>query len=154
MISEFGIILLFIIASILLVALVLGISKILRANKPGAEKNEVYESGELTKGDAQISFNIRFYIVAIIFVLFDVELVLLFPWSTVFGDSKIVAELGKEWLVFAGIEMLVFIGILALGLLYVWRKGLLDWVLTSSKPEEYKSPVPKQLYDDLNKKYS
>lgn len=153
MISEFGYILLFILGAILLVMVVLGISRLLRPDRPGGEKNAVYESGELPHGDARLSFNIRFYIVAIIFILFDVELVLLFPWSTVFGDVALLEREGTAWLWFAGLEMLIFIGVLALGLVYVWRKGHLDWVLPENKTEEFRSPVPPRLYDEINKKY-
>lgn len=153
MISEFGYILLFIVGAILLVLLMLGIARLMRPDRPGPEKNEVYESGELPSGDARLSFNIRFYIVAIVFLLFDVELVLLFPWSTVFGDAAIVEKEGAAWLWFAGIEMLIFIGVLALGLVYVWRKGHLDWVMPRNQPEEFRSPVPPALYDEINKKY-
>lgn len=153
MISEFGYILLFVLGAILLVLLMLSIARHMRPERPGPEKNEVYESGELPSGDARLSFNIRFYIVAIVFLLFDVELVLLFPWSTVFGDAAIVAEQGTSWLWFTGVEMLIFIGVLALGLVYVWRKGHLDWILPENKTEEFRSPVPPQLYDEINKKY-
>ena len=128
MISEFSYLLLFIIASIVLLLILLAVAKLVRPNRPDAVKNDVYESGELTHGDAHVSFNLRFYIVAIIFILFDVELILLFPWATVFGDVEIVKELGTSWFWFAGIEMLIFVGILALGLLYVWKKGHLDWI--------------------------
>ncbi|WP_367915932.1 NADH-quinone oxidoreductase subunit A [Leadbetterella sp. DM7] len=154
MISEFGYILLFILGSVLLVVIMLGISRLMRPDRPGGEKNEVYESGELPIGNARLSFNIRFYIVAIVFLLFDVELVLLFPWSVVFGDAALLEKQGSAWLWFAGIEMLIFIGVLVLGLVYVWRKGHLDWILPESKTEEFRSPVPPELYDGINKKYS
>jgi NADH-quinone oxidoreductase subunit A len=154
MISEFGYILLFIIGAIVLVLLMMGIGRLLRPNNPGVEKNEIYESGELPEGDAKVSFNLRFYIVAIIFILFDVELMLLFPWSTVFGDSNLLEQFGASWLWFAGIEMMIFVGVLALGLVYVWKKGHLDWVLPDPKAEEFKSPVPDEMYDKINKKYS
>ncbi len=154
MISEFGYVLLFLLGAILLVLIVLGIAKMMRPDRPGIEKNEVYESGELPSGNARISFNIRFYIVAIIFILFDVELVLLFPWSTVFGDAALLEKEGAAWLWFAGIEMLIFIAVLALGLVYVWRKGHLDWVLPESRTEEVRSSVPPELYEEINKKYS
>lgn len=153
MISEFGYLLLFIAGAILLVLGMIGVAALMRPHRPGIEKNAVYESGELPSGDARISFNIRFYIVAIIFILFDVELVLLFPWSTVFGDAAILEREGAAWLWFAGIEMLIFIGVLALGLVYVWKKGHLDWVLPENKTEEFRSPVPPGLYDEINKKY-
>lgn len=138
----------------LLVLGMLGLASLLRPNRPGEEKNAVYESGELPVGDARVSFNIRFYIVAIVFILFDVELVLLFPWSTVFGDAAILEREGAAWLWFAGVEMFIFIGVLALGLVYVWKKGHLDWILPENRTEEFRSPVPPGLYDEINKKYS
>ncbi|ADQ17041.1 NADH dehydrogenase subunit A [Leadbetterella byssophila DSM 17132] len=154
MISEFGYLLLFILAAILLVLLVLGIARLLRPNRPSEEKNEVYESGELPVGDARVSFNIRYYIVGIIFLLFEVELVLLFPWSTVFGDVNQLNDMGVKWLWFAGFEILLFIGLLALGLVYVWKEGLLDWVMPAPENEEVNSPVPGDLYEALNQKYA
>jgi NADH-quinone oxidoreductase subunit A len=154
MLSEFGYILLFVIGAILLALVMMGIGKLLRPDNPGEEKNAVYESGELPEGDAHVSFNLRFYIVAIIFILFDVELVLLFPWSTVFGDGQLVEKFGPSWLWFAGVEILIFMGVLTLGLVYVWRMGHLDWVLPEQKTEKFKSPIPNDLYDKINKKYS
>ncbi len=154
MISEFGYLLLFILGAMLLVLGMLGLASLMRPDRPGEEKNAVYESGELPVGDARVSFNIRFYIVAIVFILFDVELVLLFPWSTVFGDAAILEREGVAWLWFAGVEMFIFIGVLALGLVYVWKKGHLDWILPENKTEEFRSPVPPGLYDEINKKYS
>jgi NADH-quinone oxidoreductase subunit A len=103
MISQFGYLLLFILAAILLALLMLGIGYLLRPNRPSEEKNSTYESGELAVGDARVSFNIRYYIVGLIFLLFEVELVLLFPWSTVFGDVHLYEQLGTKWLWFAGV---------------------------------------------------
>jgi len=68
--------------------------------------------------NARLQFNIRFYVVALIFLIFDVELVLLFPWAVVFKDLGLVAF----------VEMLIFLGILTVGLVAVWRRGDLDWV--------------------------
>jgi NADH-quinone oxidoreductase subunit A len=79
-----------------------------------------YECGEIPEGSAWIRFNIRFYVLALIFIIFDVEIVFLLPWAVVF------TKLGA----FAFIEGIVFIGILAVGLAYVWKKGDLEWVKT------------------------
>ena len=132
----------------------MGIAAWMRPYRPGIEKNAAYESGELPSGDARLSFNIRFYIVAIVFLLFDVELVLLFPWSAVFGDAALLERLGPAWIWFAGMEMLIFIGILALGLGYAWKKGHLSWILPVNSREEFRSPVPRKFYEEINKKYS
>ncbi len=90
----------------------------LRPNRKSAEKLTTYECGEDPIGNAWIQFNIRFYVFALIFVVFDVEAVFLLPWARVFKD------LG--WLAY--FEGLVFIAILAVALAYVWRKGDLAWV--------------------------
>jgi NADH-quinone oxidoreductase subunit A len=90
---------------------------LLRPHRPYPSKLTTYECGETPIGDTRVRFNIRFYIVALIFLIFDVEVVFLFPWATVYKN------LG--W--FAFIEMMVFLLILFVGYAYVWRKGDLDW---------------------------
>lgn len=154
MISQFGFVLLFFVSGMLLVLLMLGIAKLLRPNNPNEQKNDTYESGELSSGPALVSFNLRFYIVALVFILFDVELVLLFPWATIFGDEKLVAESNNAWLLYSGIEMAIFIFILALGLAYVWSKGHLEWINKGVPFENEKSIVPDKYYDKVNEKYS
>lgn len=92
--------------------------KILRPSRFSEEKLTTYECGENPQGSAWIQFNIRFYVFALIFIVFDVEAAFLLPWAVVFK------ELGP----LAFVEGLVFIFILAVGLAYVWRKGDLEWV--------------------------
>jgi NADH:ubiquinone oxidoreductase subunit 3 (subunit A) len=91
---------------------------ILRPRRFSEEKLTTYECGENPTGSAWIQFNIRFYVFALIFIIFDVEAVFLLPWAVVFR------ELG----VLAFVEGLVFIAILVVALAYVWRKGDLEWV--------------------------
>ena len=93
-----------------------------RHNK-GGEKLTSYECGEVPEGSAWIQFNVRFYIIALIFLIFDVEVIFLFPWAVVF---KSLTESGFGLLAF--IEMFVFVIILVVGFAYVWVKGDLDWV--------------------------
>jgi NADH:ubiquinone oxidoreductase subunit 3 (subunit A) len=92
--------------------------KVLRPSRFSEEKLTTYECGENPTGSAWVQFNIRFYVFALIFIIFDVEAVFLLPWGVVFK------ELG--WLAF--VEGLVFIFILVVALAYVWRKGDLAWV--------------------------
>jgi NADH-quinone oxidoreductase subunit A len=92
--------------------------KVLRPERFSEEKNTTYECGENPQGSAWIQFNIRFYVFALIFIVFDVEAAFLLPWAVVF----------KELGVLAFVEGLVFIAILAVGLAYVWAKGDLEWV--------------------------
>ena len=88
-----------------------------RFNK-GGDKLEIYECGELPEGSAWVQFNIRCYIIALIFIIFDVEVVFLFPWAVVFKDLGLIAF----------VEVMMFLGILIVGFIYVWMKGDLDWV--------------------------
>ncbi|KQS31552.1 NADH-quinone oxidoreductase subunit A [Dyadobacter sp. Leaf189] len=153
MISDFGYILLFIIAALVLLGVMLTIAKFLRPHKPNEEKLTTYESGEDPLGNAQIQFNVRFYIVALVFVLFEVELLFLFPWSVVFGNEDLIAQTNGEWGWFAMAEMTVFIGILILGLAYAWVKGYLDWVRPKPQIPEVKSLVPADMYKQVNERY-
>lgn len=151
--SEFGEVLLFIIGGALFVLISLVISKLIRPNRPNAQKLTTYESGEEPISSAWTQFNIRFYIVALIFILFEVELVFLFPWSTIFAREELIVETNGLWGWFSFIEMVIFILILALGLAYAWVNGLLDWVKPEQKSMDYKSVVPRELYDKVNQKY-
>ncbi len=96
---------------------------VLRPSRFSEEKLTIYECGEDPTGSAWIQFNIRFYVVALIFIVFDVEAIFLLPWAVVFR------ELGA----LAYVEGLVFIGILIVALAYVWRKGDLAWVRSEDR---------------------
>jgi NADH-quinone oxidoreductase subunit A len=152
-ISEFGEILLFIIGGALFIILTLFVSKLIRPDRPNAEKLSTYESGEEPVSSAWMQFNIRFYIVALIFLLFEVEMIFLFPWSTIFADRKLIEATNGQWGWFAVIEAVIFIVVLALGLVYAWVNGHLDWIKPEPSPTGYKSPVPKKLYENINQKY-
>ena len=93
-----------------------------RHNK-GKDKLMSYECGEVPEGSAWVKFNIRFYIIALVFIIFDVEVVFLFPWAAVYQSF---INQGNGLLVL--IEMLLFVIILTVGFAYVWVKGDLDWV--------------------------
>lgn len=117
MLTEFGRVFLFILVGAGFVAIGMAFAWILRPHRPYPGKNATYECGESPLGDTRIRFNVRFYVIALVFLIFDVEVVFLFPWAVVYGT------LG--W--FAFFEMLVFLAILLVGYAYVWRKGDLDW---------------------------
>ena len=95
---------------------------VIRPSRFSEEKLTTYECGEDPVGNAWVQFNIRFYVFALIFLVFDVEAVFLLPWATVFRELGAIAYL----------EGLVFIAILVVALAYVWRKGDLAWV----RPED------------------
>ncbi|MDP6033127.1 MAG: NADH-quinone oxidoreductase subunit A, partial [Candidatus Marinimicrobia bacterium] len=85
---------------------------------PNPDKLATYECGEESEGSAWVQFNIRFYVVALIFLIFDVEVVFLFPWAVVFNELGMLAF----------VEMAIFLIILMVGLAYVWKKSDLDWI--------------------------
>lgn len=95
--------------------LILG--KLVSPNKPDAEKNSPYECGFEAFEDARMKFDVRYYLVAILFILFDLEIAFLFPWAVV------LQEIG----LFGFIAMLVFLGVLVIGFIYEWMKGALEW---------------------------
>jgi NADH-quinone oxidoreductase subunit A len=151
--SDFGEVLLFIIAGMIFIVVTLFISKIIRPHRPNVEKLSTYESGEEPVGSAWTQFNIRFYIIALVFLLFEVEIVFLFPWSTIFANEELIKQTNGLWGWFSLIEMILFILVLALGLAYAWVNGHLDWIKPDPKPTEFISPVPKGHYDAINQKY-
>ena len=104
------------------VAIILGVAplvlaKFIAPKKPGQSKQAPYECGLESTGDPWVQFRVQYYIYALLFVIFDVEVVFIYPWALVWK--------GLGPVVFA--EMLVFIAILAVGLVYAWKKGVLEW---------------------------
>lgn len=99
-----------------------GISWLLRPSVPEQGKSAVYESGEVATGDTRIRFNIQYYMVALLFLVFDIETVLIFPWTVVYRDA--VTEFG---LASALLPMLAFIAVLVIGLAWAWRNGAVEW---------------------------
>ncbi|MBU0529933.1 NADH-quinone oxidoreductase subunit A [bacterium] len=118
MYRDFGTVFLFIIIGAVLLTAALLLAKILSPSRPSKNKLSTYECGEEAEGFAWVQFNIRYYVIALIFIIFDVEVLFLFPWVVVYKD------LG--WLAF--IEMAIFLLILIIGLIYVWKKGDLNWI--------------------------
>jgi NADH-quinone oxidoreductase subunit A len=121
--TQFGQILVFLLLAVIFVFIGLLVSRIISPHNPTKEKRITYECGEDVLGPSWVKFNIRFYVIALIFVVFDIEVVFLFPWAVVFQNMGM----------FAFIEMLVFLVILAVGFVFVWARGDLEWV--RPKPE-------------------
>jgi NADH-quinone oxidoreductase subunit A len=133
---HFANVLVFFVLGLGLCALMLGLGRLVRPANPLAPKLTTYECGEPPTGNAWINFNIRFYLVAIIFVIFDVELAFMYPVVTVFRDWL---QSGRG--LFALVEMLLFLGVLAIGLVYVWVKRDLQWL--KQLPAEAGGDLPK-----------
>ncbi len=118
MVSSYTDVLMFFLAGIGFVIVTLLIGRLLRPHNPYPEKTAPYECGEIPVGEGQAPFNIRYYIFALLFVVFDVEVVFLFPWAVV------LRELGM----YAFVLMVIFLFMLVDGLIYAWKKGVLRWV--------------------------
>jgi NADH-quinone oxidoreductase subunit A len=104
--------------ALLLAGLLLGVAALLRPNKPSREKSLAYESGVNPVGDGWSQSQVRYYMFALLFVVFDVEAVFMFPWATQL----------ERYAGFGLAEMGIFVLVLLLGLVYAWRKGVLRWV--------------------------
>jgi len=120
---HFGNVLVFLVLGFVLAALMLGLGRLLRPANPETAKLTSYECGEPPSGSAWINFNIRFYLVALVFVVFDVELAFMYPVMAVF-KSWVAAGRGLAALA----EIGLFIAVLAVGLAYVWVKRDLEWL--------------------------
>ena len=135
---HFAVVLFFALTAIGFVLAMLVAGRFLRPHAPSAEKSMIYECGEKPLGHAWSNFNARFYLVALVIVVFEVEIALMFPVAAVY--RSFVAK-GEGLLVFA--EISVFVGILAVGLAYVWAMGDLDWVKSLKQDLLRASPVSK-----------
>ncbi|MBI5575428.1 MAG: NADH-quinone oxidoreductase subunit A [Deltaproteobacteria bacterium] len=129
MLTDFATVLVFMVLGAVTVALMLLVSRLVQPRDPTAVKLSTYECGEVPFGSSWVQFNIRFYVVALIFIIFDVEVALLYPWAVIFQRLGMVAF----------VEAFVFIVILLAGLAYLWKEGDLDWVRTMQD-----APAPKE----------
>lgn len=117
MLTEFGKIFIFLLTAVLFVIVAVVAAKLIRPSRPTREKLLTYECGENVEGTPWVKFNIRFYVVALIFLIFDVEVVLLIPWAMVYQSFGFLGYI-------VGVIFLLLIG---LGMAYEWRKGDLEW---------------------------
>jgi NADH-quinone oxidoreductase subunit A len=117
MLEQYFPILLFVVVGLGIGVLMLSLGAMLAPNRPDAEKNSPYECGFEAFEDARMKFDVRYYLVAILFILFDLEIAFLFPWAVVLPD------IGLEGFV----AMMIFLLILIVGFVYEWKKGALEW---------------------------
>ena len=124
--EHYQVALIFLLVGVAMVAAPMVMLTLLRPRKPSVAKEVPYECGVDPIGDAHVCFDLRFYTDALIFVVFDVEAVLMFPWAKVFRSLRDPA--GHPMTGVALVEGLLFVGVLVFGLAYVWVKGDIDWV--------------------------
>ncbi len=116
-------ILMFVLVGVAVGVLPVAMGFVLAPSRPDPEKLSQYECGFEAFEDARMKFDVRYYLIAILFILFDLEVAFLFPWATIFKD--IVAT--ESIKLFGFVEMLVFVAILVVGYIYAWAKGALEW---------------------------
>jgi NADH-quinone oxidoreductase subunit A len=117
MLENYFPILVFLTVGVVMGGVLLSLGFILAPRRPDAEKNSPYECGFEAFEDSRMKFDVRYYLVAILFIIFDLEIAFLFPWAVVLNDIGIVGF----------VSMLVFLGILVIGFIYEWKKGALEW---------------------------
>jgi NADH-quinone oxidoreductase subunit A len=115
--TEYLPILLFLGISTILAIALLAIGSLLGPKSPGADKGSPYECGFEAFEDARMKFDVRYYLMAILFIVFDLEIAFLFPWAVVFTEIGVIAM----------IEMALFLALLVVGFVYIWKKGALEW---------------------------
>jgi len=115
--ESYAPLLIHLVAAVLLSAALVAASMLVGYRRPSRTKQQAYECGITPSGDAREPFPVKFYLVAMLFILFDVEAIFLYPWAYVYR--------ALHW--FGFVEMLVYIGILLAGYVYLWKKGALDW---------------------------
>jgi NADH-quinone oxidoreductase subunit A len=111
------ILILFVVAN---AVILIGLSQILSATRHTAVKSAPYESGMPVLGSARERFSVKFYLVAMLFIVFDIETVFMIPWAAAFRQMKEISGL-------LIVEMFVFMAILAIGYVYIWKRGALEW---------------------------
>lgn len=131
-IMQYGSAALLLLLAVVLTTALMALSHLLSLRKPTREKQMSYECGEDPVGTAWLRFNIRFYVVALVFVLFDVEMALIYPVAAIF---KPLTDNPAQWqaAVMVFLEVAFFVAVLFLGLIYIWAKGDLGWVRTFKK---------------------
>jgi NADH-quinone oxidoreductase subunit A len=156
-----GYLLLFLGVSVFFVFIHLVLGRFFRPSKPDSEKLTIYECGEPTIGSAWIQFDLRYYVVALLFVIFDVEVAFFFPWAVVFGQASALAkestsetqiqlaqrelmggatgpisseerEAAGKFATIALLDIMVFFGVLLVGFAYLWKRGDLSWVRSTA----------------------
>jgi len=115
--DNYGSLLLMFVLAAGLAGALITVSSLVGKHKRSPEKDQPYECGIRPTGDAREPFSVHFYMVGLIFILFDIEAIFLYPWALVYHDLK----------VFGFVEMLLYIIILLVGYIYLWKKGALDW---------------------------
>ncbi|MBU0618053.1 MAG: NADH-quinone oxidoreductase subunit A [Planctomycetes bacterium] len=136
-VSNYGIVVILILAVMGIAAIILLLTYLIGPKRSGPIKHSVYESGVDPTGDARKRFNVRFYLVAVLFLIFDVEIIFLYPWAVLFPRLKTTEGADQQWAsqlaadgftpMFFAVGIGVFFLLLTIGFVYEWRKGVFRW---------------------------
>ncbi len=122
---------------------------LVRPKVPGPEKSEAYECGEPAIGPNRVQFDPRFYVIALVYLVFDVEVALTYPWAVAYGNAKALADHVHQTLFqvrsAALVDLLIFFGLLLVGFAYLWRLGHLDWIRPTARPTSRSPTEPGRL---------
>ena len=129
------------------------VNSLLQPQRTNQAQLQTYESGEEAVGNAWGKLNARFYGIALVFVLFEVETVLLFPWATVWAKRELNEATGGLWTHYTAMSAILFIILLAIGLAYAWRQGHLASAPSPLPTTSFVSKVPKAYYEQVNRRY-
>src|SRR5579864_8352924 len=122
--TAYAPLLLHLVLAMALSGILLTLSSVVGWHRPSKVKTQAYECGITPTGDARAPFSVKFYLVAIVFILFDVEAIFLYPWAYIYRDMiRQSPSIG----LYGFVEMMVYIAILLVGYFYLWKKGALDW---------------------------
>lgn len=144
MVAQYGLVLTFMVTGILFLLVPLLIQRFIAPRKYSEEKFIPYECGEDPVGTPWVQFNIRFYVFALIFLIFDVEVAFLLPWAVAFRNPELAANYGA----LAFWDGVVFVSILVIGFVYLWAKGDLKWI----RPEQWSRRTPDEALDERTRK--
>ena len=135
--SDYGIVVILILAVIAIAGVILLLTYLIGPKRGGEIKQSVYESGVDPPGDARRPFNVRFYLVAVLFLIFDVEIIFLYPWAVLFPRLRAAEGADQQWAaglaeagfspMFFAVGIGIFFALLTIGFIYEWRKGVFKW---------------------------
>jgi NADH-quinone oxidoreductase subunit A len=148
--DSFGAIGAYLLGGLAFAGLISLVSRLIAPHRPNPVKASSYECGEEPEGSGHVRLHMRFFTVGLVFLIFEVEVLFLFPWALVLGDAGLIAAI-PGWGRLALAEAGAFLLILTLGLVYVWAKGDLEWV---KPPAAARPSAPDPAYEAVNRKYA
>jgi NADH-quinone oxidoreductase subunit A len=149
--EEYGLAVLFLLSGLAFTSLIFFVNKLISEKRIADESKSTYECGEEPIGISWVQFNSRYFTMALVFILFEAEILLLFPWATSYAKAQYTA-LNTEWMLYNLCEVVIFIAVLGIGLAYVWAQADINWSKPTKTNLSLTDIVSKSLYEDWNRK--